>query len=735
MLPLTPQQELDNLNDQIKQMRAELGRNPISPFGDLIAARTAFKELSNIIDEIDSTVSRMDNAFDDMVRSLKGININLTDQKSVWSEIKSSTNGIIGISEKISSFAKGDLDLSRKQIIGLTKKQQRLKEHLITSRDINVLDDKALEAADNIIGKLDQQKQLLEDALTLREQINSNASVKGFGFFEDISKSIPGLRTLSEPFQKASAVAKDVARQNINAATTGGEMQSVFKAGAKELLEGFKGAAIWAVVIKQLWDAFIKTDKLAGDMAKSMNMTYSASLSTVTSLTSMANTSGDNFVTTQKLGETLMYINKTLGTSVMLSKEQLVIFTQLREKAGLTNEELMGMSALSLATNQDFTLLTEQFLGQAQITASNNKVLLNSKDLFRSIKDISAATTISLGQNSGKLAEALATTKAMGIEMSKIEGIQNTLMDFESSIENQLAAELLTGRQINLERARGYALNNDIKGLTEEIAKNIGTAADFSKMNLIQQNNLAQAVGMSREELAKSLYIREQLLNVSAKDQALAERVINAKIKEVGLDQAQKELGKESLENMMKQTSMQDRFNASVEKMKELFVGVVEAIMPLVDILMTVVDLAGILMKIIDPFIQALGALGGMVKDFLSPNDPIANHYYNEGLNKMGSSIENNWLNPLGFAGDIISPASGRTTISTKEGGLLRLSPNDDVIAAPGAAKLLNKQPQYAVDMSETNNLLKQLVYKQGTIKIDNTEIGTAFAVNSYNIQ
>ena len=35
--------------------------------------------------------------------------------------------------------------------------------------------------------------------------------------------------------------------------------------------------------------------------------------------------------------------------------------------------------------------------------------------------------------------------------------------------------------------------------------------------------------------------------------------------------------------------------------------------------------------------------------------------------------------------GDVMSPANGRTQISTKEGELLNLSPNDDLVAAPNA--------------------------------------------------
>jgi hypothetical protein len=40
--------------------------------------------------------------------------------------------------------------------------------------------------------------------------------------------------------------------------------------------------------------------------------------------------------------------------------------------------------------------------------------------------------------------------------------------------------------------------------------------------------------------------------------------------------------------------------------------------------------------------------------------------------------------------GDVMAPAGGKTQISTKEGGLLNLSPNDDLVAAPNAIENLN---------------------------------------------
>ena len=54
-------------------------------------------------------------------------------------------------------------------------------------------------------------------------------------------------------------------------------------------------------------------------------------------------------------------------------------------------------------------------------------------------------------------------------------------------------------------------------------------------------------------------------------------------------------------------------------------------------------------------------------------------------------------------AGDIDSPASGKTIVSTKEGGLFSLSPNDDLAAAPGLSSFLSNGGR-STPMTQVNN-------------------------------
>ena len=81
--------------------------------------------------------------------------------------------------------------------------------------------------------------------------------------------------------------------------------------------------------------------------------------------------------------------------------------------------------------------------------------------------------------------------------------ISESLLNFESSIENQLQASLLLGRQINLDKARQLALVGDQEGVMKEILKAVGGEAEFNKMNVIQRKALAESVGVNVEQLSR----------------------------------------------------------------------------------------------------------------------------------------------------------------------------------------------------------------------------------------
>ena len=248
---------------------------------------------------------------------------------------------------------------------------------------------------------------------------------------------------------------------------------------------------------------------------------------------------------------------------------------------------MLGIEKTTLATGGNLEKNAKNILFSAKLTGLNNKVLLNEKDIMRDVAKASDAIKLSLGGSGKKLGEAAAQAKALGMSLEQVDKIASSLLDFESSITNELSAELITGKQINLEQARLYALNNDMAGLSREIAKNFGSVAEFGKMNRIQQEAAAKAVGMSREELATTLTDQAALKGLSGDKLKDAQAALDyARAQGMTEDQ----IAKQGVDNLMKQQSVQERLNNSVEKMKEIFVSIAEPILqiisPIVDILL-----------------------------------------------------------------------------------------------------------------------------------------------------
>jgi len=386
-------------------------------------------------------------------------------------------------------------------------------------------------------------------------------------------------------------------------------MGTYFKEAGKGLLKTFQDPLFY---ITQILEAFKGLDDGIGEFAKGMNLTYQDAAKLNNEFNNIANSSMDVAVTTKGIRDTMLAMGKAMGSNAVLNAQDAVTFTKLREQAGLTNDELAEMEKLSLATGVSLEKNVENTLYAAKTTALNNGVLLNEKQIMQEVAKASAATKLSLANNPEALAKAAAQAKALGMNLEQVNSIADKMLDIESSISNELEAELLTGKNLNLEQARLYALNNDMEGLSREIAKNFGSAAEFSKMNRLQQEAAAKAVGMSREELAKTLTDQEALKGYSGKQAEDAKAALEA-ARARGMSEA--EIKKQGIDGLMKQQSIQDRFNDSIEKLKEIFVSLLAPLMPVLDIFTMILKpvgaIAGILGKIVG---SVTGLVGGLLE-------------------------------------------------------------------------------------------------------------------------
>ena len=99
------------------------------------------------------------------------------------------------------------------------------------------------------------------------------------------------------------------------------------------------------------------------------------------------------------------------------------------------------------------------------------------------------------------LAQAAIEARKVGTNLESILSAADKVLGFEESISAQFEAQVLTGKQISLEKARQLALDDDIAGFTKEVQNIIGGLGDIQSLSVIQRRSIADAIGISVRDL------------------------------------------------------------------------------------------------------------------------------------------------------------------------------------------------------------------------------------------
>jgi hypothetical protein len=190
-----------------------------------------------------------------------------------------------------------------------------------------------------------------------------------------------------------------------------------------------------------------------------------------------------------------------LGASVREATDLSLSFARTAAATGQSSEDL----AKTLSVMESMSDLSREILlnqirtNAAMIEAAGVAPALVMRDIAQNA-EFFAKFARDGGQN---IIDAGVAARKLGLELSAVNSISESLLDFETSIEKQLEASLLIGRQLNLDRARQLALAGDQEGVVEEIRRQVGGEAEFNRLNVIARQKLADAVGVNVEQLSR----------------------------------------------------------------------------------------------------------------------------------------------------------------------------------------------------------------------------------------
>jgi uncharacterized protein Yka (UPF0111/DUF47 family) len=605
---MTPEEELNSYKKRIdsalkldKLDKARRDRYQ-AEYKALLANNAALESFKTLSEDINLILDQISDDLDYVVKSFKDSVTELTKGKNLIQQQKSALDKLADTAKEVLNIRRGDTDLDDKRFKKLVEQTNKQQDSLRIIRDTLRTQGKSTEEIDQQIDDVEKIRQGFAKVLEIDRKIN-----RELGFIPEIAGGIDkALSKLGLPELGFAEALQETKRLGQEADSLGLKF-SAFGTYINLIKNNFADALTPANLFQSsllfLIDAAQSLDEDTGKLAKNFGISYIAAAGVSDELNTAANASYLLNVNTQNLTEAFIELNNQFGTFAQVSTEALTTFTRLTKEAGLSTEAASMLFRTTTLTGKEVEATTKEFLGEATALAATNGVALNQKQILESVKDVSQATLLSFGGQADKLAEAIVQAKLLGVNLDQVEDIAQSLLQFESSISSELEAELLTGKQLNLERARLAAINNDLATVASEIAKQVGTAAEFTAMNVIQQEALAKSVGLTREDLAKSLIEREALVKLSGIEGKTAQERFNNLVKEVGLEEAKKRLGDETLANQLAGQSVQERFTASIEKLKEVFVSLAEPLIPILDIFAkiaeTVAPIAGFIGQIV----------------------------------------------------------------------------------------------------------------------------------------
>ena len=341
---------------------------------------------------------------------------------------------------------------------------------------------------------------------------------------------------------------------------------SLFRSLSKGIKVGFEDISkplIVLTALTKLFKAGLQADEQTTKLAKSLSISKEQASGIRQEFAAYARTNESSFITTNKLLEAQNSLTEELGVAAQFTGKQAEDYTRLTKLIGISNKAAADITRLGLINNKSTEATTKAILKGAFASQVQYNVALNNKDILEDISKLSAGILVKFQQNPEALGKAVAQAKALGLTLDQVDKIGESLLNWESSIENELRAELLTGRELNLERARAAALTGDQAALTKEIASQVGTLNDFQKLNVLAQNSLAQAFGLSRDELAQTLLDQEKFKKLGdTSNKTLQQQFELLKASGEPIDSV--------LYKQLQQQSAQEKFNNTVEKLQDI---------------------------------------------------------------------------------------------------------------------------------------------------------------------
>lgn len=586
------QRELNIEMSLSNKMMEMMGGNAAQFAKEVDITNSLYQQQTNIIAQVPKILERQGSLSNEFVSSLTRARDLTADLGRLETDITSQIDdAALG---KFSAVDTKQIELAlyreelnlRHELLNMTEEEREnalatleaQKQALQTLKDQNIAFKNMSEKSEKILGTMEKFSSLdfkggLKQFLGLDDLQKQMRDKLGKSIL-DVTKAVRSGQGLSGAFKAAGA-------------NLGGVLKTALKLGAALAITGIVSGLI--ALTKSLFSYLGKVDQEVADLGKEFSISRAEAGQLNLKTIELAEQMHITGINAKEIAEGIRIAGETFSGvdipgQLMAGNKQIEKFVQgaaiLSKNFGLSAEEINSIQNVATATGVPMDLLVKQ-------SVNLGKGTMSAKQTMKVLATIPPKVTTAFKGTTKELIAAAQKAKLLGTTLEEMQDAGTGMLDIESSLESEMTARVLTGKEINLDQARYYALTKQTHKLQEEILGQAGSLQEFNDMNIIAQEEFAKALGMSRERLGEILVNAQKLKDAGINADYAEEisKLETAKDIELEIMRVKKSGAKQEtiaylqkLANEKRSASIQEKIADIIEKIKEKFSPIIEEI-------------------------------------------------------------------------------------------------------------------------------------------------------------
>jgi hypothetical protein len=367
-------------------------------------------------------------------------------------------------------------------------------------------------------------------------------------------------------------------------------------------------------VLATIADAFTSVEDASFDVRKNLGLIRNEGDRVKTLIADSYLKFANLGVTASIVGGTINSIANGLGSSLLITQQMVDNFSIIETSLGIASEQSVKVARTFAGISKSSTMSQSSMIGFVKELSkaagtSFAKIMEDLANLTESVRLTFRGTTV-------QLVKSTVEARRLGLSIADVGAAAEKLLDFQESINAEIEASVMLGKNISFNEARVLAYRGNILGATKQILDTIEKSADLNQLDYFTLKAIAVSTGLTVDKLQESLQLRKDLRLVES----------------MGTEEARKQASLFKSLNNMSDSFAKSEGERAIENLKNT------NNLALQKQLQT--ELNGLILQLGQAVLPVLKALGYILQIFT---------YINTGLRTIIGETGANWVSAIGL--------------------------------------------------------------------------------------